>query len=130
MSSIALTDLYKWCSVQSDDFTYHPDLKIPFRMVEDSTAMGELIAREFADAISNANAQGKPFRAIVPCGPKCWYAPFTRIINEENISLRNLFVFHMDECLDWQGRLLPSSHPYNFRSFMEEHFYGGLAEHL
>jgi len=36
----------------------------------------------------------------------------------------------MDECLDWEGKLLPKNHPYNFRSFMEEHFYGGIAEEL
>jgi glucosamine-6-phosphate deaminase len=36
----------------------------------------------------------------------------------------------MDECLDWQGRPLPSGHPYNFRAFMERHFYGGIAPGL
>jgi glucosamine-6-phosphate deaminase len=33
----------------------------------------------------------------------------------------------MDECLDVQGRPLPPNHPYNFRTFMERHFYGGIA---
>ena len=32
----------------------------------------------------------------------------------------------MDECLDWQGQLLPNNHPYNFRTFMEKHFYGDI----
>ena len=36
----------------------------------------------------------------------------------------------MDECLDWEGKLLPKNHPYNFRTFMEEHFYGGIPEEL
>jgi glucosamine-6-phosphate deaminase len=36
----------------------------------------------------------------------------------------------MDECLDWQGRLLPRNHPYNFRTFMEKHFYGGIQPEL
>ena len=35
------------------------------------------------------------------------------------MSLRDLVVFHMDECLDWQGRELPRRHPYSFRGFME-----------
>jgi len=47
-----------------------------------------------------------------------------------NVSLRNFFVFHMDECLDWQARPLPRKHPYNFRSFMETHFYGGIRPEL
>jgi glucosamine-6-phosphate deaminase len=36
----------------------------------------------------------------------------------------------MDECLDWQGRPLSGKHPYNFRSFMERHFYGGIRPEL
>jgi glucosamine-6-phosphate deaminase len=36
----------------------------------------------------------------------------------------------MDECLDWQGRLLPHGHPYNFRSYMEGHFYGDIRPDL
>lgn len=51
-------------------------------MVESSQEMGELMAREFADDIKQAVMQGRHYRAIVPCGPKCWYAPFAQIINE------------------------------------------------
>jgi glucosamine-6-phosphate deaminase len=29
----------------------------------------------------------------------------------------------MDESLDWQGKPMPRNHPYNFRGFMEDHFY-------
>jgi len=36
----------------------------------------------------------------------------------------------MDECLDWQGRLLPLNHPYNFRTFMMRHFYGDIRPEL
>jgi len=39
-------------------------------------------------------------------------------------------VFHMDECLDWQGRALPCNHPYNLRSYMERHFYGGIPPEI
>jgi glucosamine-6-phosphate deaminase len=51
-------------------------------------------------------------------------------VNRRRISLRDVTVFHMDECLDWQGRPLPDGHPYNFRAFMERHFYGGLDAEL
>jgi len=36
----------------------------------------------------------------------------------------------MDEMLDWQARPLPAGHPHNFRTFMERHFYGGIAPEL
>src|SRR4030095_6027006 len=88
------------------------------------------MARELADLIQENNERAQATRAIIPCGPKCWYEPFTKVVNSKGVSLRQLFVFHMDECLDWQGRTLPKGHPYNFRSFMEKHFYGGIQSEL
>jgi glucosamine-6-phosphate deaminase len=88
------------------------------------------MADELVSAIEANNAAKKPTRAVVPCGPKCWYAPWAEAVNKKKLSLRRLFVFHMDECLDWQGRLLPQKHPYNFRTFMEEHFYGNIRSEL
>ena len=130
MSDINIKHLYNWCKILTGELVNHPDLKIPFRMVTDSKEMGEVMSRDFANDIKAANDRKQALRAIVPCGPKCWYEPFSRIINEEKISLGNLTVFHMDECLNWQGKLLPENHPYNFRAFMEKHFYGEILPEL
>jgi glucosamine-6-phosphate deaminase len=130
MSNIDKIDLYDWCKIPVEELEGHPDLKIPFRLTRDSDEMGEVMAREFIDDIKQANAEGKAFRAIVPCGPKCWYAPFASMVNEEKVSLGHLTVFHMDECLDWEGNLLARNDPYNFRTFMEQHFYGGISDDL
>jgi glucosamine-6-phosphate deaminase len=92
--------------------------------------MGRVMARELVDVIEENNAQGRPTRVIVPCGPTSWYAPWTELVNARSVSLSRVTVFHMDECLDWQCRPLPRNHPYNFRSFMERHFYGGIAPGL
>jgi len=121
--------LLRWCSIPAEDLP-SSKTRVPFRLVKDSAEMGRLMAREFTDLIAANNAEERPTRAIVPCGPSCWYAPFTEEVNSRDVSLANLFVFHMDECLDWQGRPLPRNHPYNFRTFMEEHFYGGIRPEL
>ena len=130
MSPFLKHDLYRWCSIPAEKLSAHPELRARFRMVRDSAEMGRLMAQELVDVIVASNQKNSPTRAIIPCGPKCWYAPFTELVNSKKVSLRNLSVFHMDECLDWQGRLLPAKHPYNFRSFMEEHFYGGISAEL
>ncbi|UXX80975.1 hypothetical protein N7E81_07670 [Reichenbachiella carrageenanivorans] len=130
MSSIDKKDLYHWCSILYSNLENHPGLKTPFKLTVDSAEMGELMARDFVEDIKNAGSEGRAFRAIVPCGPKCWYEPFTKIVNEEAVSLKHVTVFHMDECLDWEGNLLAKNDPYNFRTFMEEHFYGGIKEEL
>ena len=130
MSGIDKKKLYEWCKLKPEELIGHPNLRIPFRMVPDSNEMGRIMARDFIDYIKRANSDNRSYRAIVPCGPKCWYAPFAQIVNEDQISLKYLIVFHMDECLDWEGKLLPKNHPYNFRTFMEEHFYNAVLKEL
>jgi glucosamine-6-phosphate deaminase len=122
--------LYEWCRIPAEELAGHPKLRLPFRMVRDSREMGELMARELLDTVEANDALGLPTRAIVPCGPACWYEPWTERVNSRGVTLTRLTVFHMDECLDWQARPLPKKHPYNFRSYMERHFYGGIEPRL
>lgn len=130
MSEIDPKELYVWCKVRYDELENHPGLRIPFRLCSDSAEMGRLMAQELVAEIQEHNRRNETIRAIIPCGPSCWYSPFTELVNRQKISLKNLVVFHMDECLDWQGRALPQGHPYNFRSFMEEKFYRPVAPEL
>jgi len=130
MDRVSKADLYRWCKLPVAQLTRHPDLRVQFRMVRDSAEMGQLMAEELVSLIEGNNKQGLPTRAIIPCGPSCWYGPYTKLVNTRNVSLRDFTAFHMDECLDWQGGPLPTNHPYNFRTFMEKHFYGGIRPEL
>jgi glucosamine-6-phosphate deaminase len=123
-------ELHTWCRIAYSELEAHPRRKVPFRLVSDSAVMGQLMASELVAEIDANNRQGRTTRAIIPCGPSCWYQPFTNLVNGRRVSLRNLVVFHMDECLDWQGHELPRRHPYSFRGFMETHFYGPVAPEL
>ena len=122
--------LYAWCAVPAGELAAHPDRKTPFRMVRDSAEMGEVMAMELVEAAEESARAGRPLRTIIPCGPNAWYAPFTRLVNQRRTSLRHLTVFHMDECLDWECRPLDPGDPYNFRAFMERHFYGPIDPEL
>lgn len=130
MAAIDRKRLYEWCRIPGRELAQHPGLRARFRVVRDSAEMGQLMARELVEVVEENNRSGRATRAIIPCGPTCWYKPFTDLVNARSVSLSKLFVFHMDECLDWQGRLLPRNHPYNFRTFMEKHFYGGIRAPL
>jgi len=130
MSGFSLRELLDWCRVPCAELEGHPALRVGFRLCADSAAMGALMARELVEEIQRHEARGEPTRAIIPCGPACWYGPFAELVNRERVSLRRLEVFHMDECLDWQARELPRNHPYSFRGFMERHFYGPVADEL
>jgi len=122
--------LYEWCKIPAESLPGHAKLRIPYRQVATSEEMGKLMAQELGEAIEENNRSRRETRAIIPCGPKCWYAPFAELVNARGISLKNFTVFHMDECLDWQGQLLPKNHPYNFRAFMEAYFYGPVRAEL
>ena len=130
MGFVQPRQLFDWCVVPYSELATHPQRRVPFRLCADSAEMGRMMARELVDEIQAHNARGEPTRAIIPCGPSCWYQPFTDLVNRERVSLRDLVVFHMDECLDWQGHEVPRRHPYNFRGFMEEHFYGPVDQSL
>jgi glucosamine-6-phosphate deaminase len=130
MSDLTLRDLREWCRIPHDQLEGHPNLKMRVRLCADSAEMGALMARELVDEIERHNRRGELMRAIIPCGPSCWYRPFTELVNRERVSLRRLEVFHMDECLDWEGRELPRTHPYSFRGYMERHFYEPVDREL
>ena len=130
MCPITARELYQWCKIRYQEIENHPQRKIRFRLCQDSGEMGRLMARELVDEIEGRNARGEGTRAIIPCGPGCWYQPFTELVNRERVSLNNLVVFHMDECLDWQGLELPRRHPYSFRGEMERLFYAPVDAHL
>jgi glucosamine-6-phosphate deaminase len=129
-NTITTASLYQWCKIPYDQLANNPSRKVSFRLVKDSQEMGLLMARELVDEIKISNTNKKFIRAIIPCGPACWYKPFTDLVSREKISLKNLVVFHMDECLDWQGKELPRKHPYSFRGFMEKYFYDPVISEL
>jgi glucosamine-6-phosphate deaminase len=128
--SVRTRDLVEWCRVPAEELEQHPQRRVPLRIVRDGAEMGRLMARELVDLIDERNRARQDTRVIVPCGPSSWYAPWTEEVNRRGVSLARLHVFHMDECLDWQGQPLPRLHPYNFRTFMERRFYGGIADRL
>ncbi len=123
MTDLNRKDLYEWCKIPYWELEDHPLAKVRFRLCQGSDEMGQIMARELVDEILAHSQRGEPTRAIIPCGPTCWYKPFTDLVNREQVSLKNLVVFHMDECLDWQGRELPRGHPFSFRGTMEKLFY-------
>ena len=129
-SPVDARELRRWCAIPAAELLGHRALRVRYRQVADSKELGVLMARELVEAIEENNKQGRATRAIIPCGPSCWYEPFRSLVNTRGVSLKGLHVFHMDECLDWQGKPLPMGHPYNFKTFMERHFYGGIRPEL
>lgn len=123
-------DLQRWCAIPAEELVDHPERRVPLRLCSHPAEMGRLMARELVDEITRSAAEGRTLRTILPCGPSGWYAPFTELVSSRRVSLAHVEVFHMDECLDWQGKPIPRAHPYSFRGFMEANFYGPIPVDL
>ncbi len=104
--------------------------KIPFRLLPDIPTLLEHFARSIADEIKLHNERGEPTRLILPVGPVKHYPKLVEITNREHISWKNVHVFQMDEFLDWQGRLIPESHPLSFVGFMRGELFAKIDAEL
>jgi glucosamine-6-phosphate deaminase len=104
--------------------------RIPFRLVPDIPSILTDFAHSIAAEIRERNARGEPARLILPVGPVAHYRMLVEITNRERLSWRNVYVFQMDEFLDWQGRPVPLDHPLSFEGFMRRDVYGRIDPEL
>jgi glucosamine-6-phosphate deaminase len=97
--------------------------KLPLTVMPDAERLYEWLARTMADEIKDANAEDRPTRWVLPVGPKNHYRRLAEISNSERISWRNVHTFNMDEWCDWEGRTVPTDHPYNLEAFMRRNLF-------
>jgi glucosamine-6-phosphate deaminase len=104
--------------------------KYPLNVFDLKGDLYEWLARAMADEIIENNKKNQPTRWVLPVGPKSQYPILAKITNEEHISWKNVFAFHMDEYLDWQGRMIDAEHPFSFRGFCKRNLYDLIDEEL
>ena len=119
-------ELFEWCKIPPEKLVGHPKAKVKLKIVPTPQDVYRVFADTLCDEVKANNAQGRPTRWILPCGPRGEYPLFIERINRERVSLRNVHVFHMDDHLDWQGRHLPLDHPFSLQGWMRKHFYGPI----
>jgi glucosamine-6-phosphate deaminase len=103
---------------------------IGVRIVKDQQSVYENMARSIADIIISNNKKNKDTKIILPVGPTPQYSILVNILNNEKVDLGRLWIFFMDEYLDWEGRLIPENHPMSFRGYMKLNFFDGLDKKL
>ncbi len=114
-------------TISSDDFSKLMEMpadeinswaSVGVKIVESTDVLFQVMARSIADVIINNNKNDRPTKMILPVGPTLQYPILASIINEEKIDMKNVWVFFMDEYLDWESRWISSEHPMSFRGFM------------
>jgi len=96
--------------------------KMRFQYLETKEDIYETFAEDIINEIKRNNQLGINTKLILPVGPKGQYPILISRCNQEKINWKNVFVFIMDEYLDWQGRVIPENHPLSFRGYMKQMF--------
>lgn len=100
--------------------------KLPILKLGDSGEVFYEMAAEMCAAIRTNNAAGKPTVFICPVGPVGQYPIFVRLVNREQLSLRNCWFINMDEYLTDDDEWIDASDPLSFRGFMERTVYSKI----
>jgi len=90
-----------------------------FRLLDEQNLFftNDLIRR-----IRSNDKLGRKTVVVLPVGP-INYRYFVDLTNTENISLKNLVIFFMDEYSGADGNFVSKDHPLSFRRFVEDNFY-------
>lgn len=128
---IAREDLLQWCRIQVNDLPTHPDRKCEMTLYDTRKEVAEYVGNLMAEEMIANNKAGKPTKWVLPSGPEDQYRTFLKRVNEERISLNRLYVFHMDEILDWETRPYPLANSYeSCEGRMLARFYGKIDPEL
>lgn len=128
---ISREELRRWCSVPVRDLAEHPDRKMDLMMGEDKKALLEEIGNMITEEVIAHNAEGKKTVWILPGGIGGVYDVFIDRVNKERISLKNLYIFHVDQWLDWEYRLFPVTNlRFSMRGKMTQTFYARIDPEL
>ncbi len=106
------------------------EAKIPLQVMANSEQVFRAMADEMVECILQNNAQGKPTVFICPVGPVGQYPFFVERVNREQVSLKNVWFFNMDEYLTDEGEWIPKEHRLSFRGFMDRTVYTKVAPAL
>lgn len=128
---ISRADMLKWCSIPREQLLNHPDSKVDLRMFETRRDTMETAGNMMADEVKKNNAEGKITRWILGSGPEDQFQTFIDRVNNERISLKNLYIFHMDFGLDWNSRMYPEANNWHSpQGRMKVRFYGKIDPEL
>lgn len=124
-------EMCRWCRIPAEQLVNHPESKIQLKVYDDKNEVSVVTGNMMAEEVIENNKAGKPTKWILPAGPMGQYRYFADRVNTERISLKNVYVFHMDDFLDWQGRPFPEiDNYYSLKANMINGFYGLINEEL
>lgn len=106
------------------------DARIPLAFPGDSAAVFFEMAQEMVHTIREHNEAGERTVFICPVGPVGQYPYFVKLVNEQQISLRNVWFCNMDEYMSDEGEWIAKDDKLSFRGFMDRTVYTKISPDL
>ena len=88
------------------------------------------MALTMLDEIMKNNAAGKKTVMIVPVGPTDQYPILAKLVNQLQVSLKNVWFFNMDEYMLSPTEMIDPNHKMSFEKRMNDEFYSRVDENL
>lgn len=106
------------------------EAKIAVLKLGDSGEVFYEMAMEMINAINENNKHGKKTVFICPVGPVGQYPIFVRLVNRDDISLKNVWFINMDEYLNDEKQWISIEDKLSFRGFMYREVYSKIKNEL
>lgn len=104
--------------------------KMKLICMEDNAAVFRQMAEQMVEEIRANQEKNRHTVFICPVGPVGQYPYFVDMVNEQGLSLKNVWFINMDEYLDDDRKWIPMDHPLSFRGFMERVVYSKIRPEL
>ncbi len=88
------------------------------------------MAMTMLDVIMKNNAENKKTVMIVPVGPTNQYPILAKLVNQLEVSLKDVCFFNMDEYMITSDKTIDETHPMSFKKRMNDEFYSLVDEKL
>jgi glucosamine-6-phosphate deaminase len=103
---------------------------IACEVVETEEDLYYTMALDLFEEIKKNNERGEKTVCILPVGPVAQYRIFVNLVNKYRLSLKNVYIFNMDEYLDDNKKYIDINSPLSFRGYMDREFYAKIDERL
>lgn len=106
------------------------DSPIASEQVKDITDLSFQMAMDMYGVIRENNQKKENTVLILPVGPVTQYPILVKLINRTRLSLKNVYIFNMDEYLDENMQILSPDHFLSFKGYMQKEFYAKIDPEL
>lgn len=130
MIDIDTKELKTWLAIPYKELPVHPKRKMDVVITEKASDANLKFARMMADEVIKNNKEGKPSRWVLACGPFAPVEEFVKIVNLEDINLKDVHIFHMDEWCDWKGIPISVDNYWSMEGQMRRDFYGKIKSSI